>query len=135
MEHRQEVEHKHLSDQPDAKPAPTSKPDTSLSPTAPLSHKSNSVTPSDDRKIDSIPTQLKSDTENMKKSPVEIPNKDVSTKSKTKSILKREGSRRSTNRISFDPLALLLDASLEGEVDLVKKVSVQVCYNSNIPII
>ncbi|RUS83016.1 hypothetical protein EGW08_009204 [Elysia chlorotica] len=45
---------------------------------------------------------------------------------RTKSNLKKEGSRRSTNRVSFDPLALLLDASLEGELDLVKKVAVQV---------
>lgn len=45
---------------------------------------------------------------------------------RTKSNLKKEGGRRSTNRVSFDPLALLLDASLEGELDLVKKVAVQV---------
>lgn len=31
-----------------------------------------------------------------------------------------------TRRVSFDPLALLLDASLEGELDLVKKTSEQV---------
>lgn len=43
-----------------------------------------------------------------------------------KSNLKQEGIRRSSNRVSFDPLALLLDASLEGELDLVKKVAVQV---------
>lgn len=45
---------------------------------------------------------------------------------RTKSNLKRENGRKSTNRVSFDPLALLLDASLEGELDLVKKVAVQV---------
>ncbi|GFR82601.1 apoptosis-stimulating of p53 protein 1 [Elysia marginata] len=45
---------------------------------------------------------------------------------RTKSNLKKDGNRRSTNRVSFDPLALLLDASLEGELDLVKKVAVQV---------
>ena len=45
---------------------------------------------------------------------------------RTKSNLKKEGSRKSMNRVSFDPLALLLDASLEGELDLVKKVAVQV---------
>ncbi|XP_055880116.1 apoptosis-stimulating of p53 protein 1-like isoform X4 [Biomphalaria glabrata] len=43
-----------------------------------------------------------------------------------KSNLKQEGSRKSNNRVSFDPLALLLDASLEGELELVKKVAVQV---------
>ncbi|GFO35358.1 Apoptosis-stimulating of p53 protein 1 [Plakobranchus ocellatus] len=45
---------------------------------------------------------------------------------RTKSNLKKEGSRKSNNRVSFDPLALLLDASLEGELDLVRKVAVQV---------
>ncbi|CAG5121973.1 unnamed protein product, partial [Candidula unifasciata] len=43
----------------------------------------------------------------------------------TKSNLKK-GGRRSNNRVSFDPLALLLDASLEGELDLVRKVALQV---------
>nr|WKY18140.1 apoptosis-stimulating of p53 protein 1 [Onchidium reevesii] len=47
-------------------------------------------------------------------------------KRRSKSNLKKEGSRKSNNRVSFDPLALLLDASLEGELDLVKKVAVQV---------
>ncbi|XP_059159043.1 apoptosis-stimulating of p53 protein 1-like [Physella acuta] len=45
---------------------------------------------------------------------------------KSKSNLKQEGSRKSMNRVSFDPLALLLDGSLEGELELVKKVAVQV---------
>ncbi|KPM09848.1 ankyrin repeat domain containing protein 29 [Sarcoptes scabiei] len=31
-----------------------------------------------------------------------------------------------TRRVSFDPLALLLDASLEGELELVKKTANQV---------
>lgn len=48
-----------------------------------------------------------------------------------KSNLKKEGSRKSNNRVSFDPLALLLDASLEGELDLVKKVAVQVSVPNN----
>ena len=32
-------------------------------------------------------------------------------------------------RVSFDPLALLLDASLEGELELVKKTSLEVCLH------
>uniref|UniRef100_A0A0B7A191 SH3 domain-containing protein n=1 Tax=Arion vulgaris TaxID=1028688 RepID=A0A0B7A191_9EUPU len=44
----------------------------------------------------------------------------------TKSNLKKDGKRKSNNRVSFDPLALLLDASLEGELDLVRKVALQV---------
>ena len=38
-------------------------------------------------------------------------------------ILKKQGApTNSVRRVQFDPLALLLDASLEGEIDLVKKV-------------
>lgn len=33
-------------------------------------------------------------------------------------------------RVSFDPLALLLDASLEGELELVKKTATQVANPS-----
>lgn len=43
-----------------------------------------------------------------------------------KTILKGDKSRKSLNRVSFDPLALLLDASLEGELDLVKKSAAEV---------
>ncbi|KAK7473670.1 hypothetical protein BaRGS_00035067 [Batillaria attramentaria] len=43
-----------------------------------------------------------------------------------KTILKGEKSRKSMNRVSFDPLALLLDASLEGELELVKKSAAEV---------
>nr|XP_006824150.1 PREDICTED: apoptosis-stimulating of p53 protein 1-like [Saccoglossus kowalevskii] len=40
-----------------------------------------------------------------------------------KSILKkREAKKTASNRVSFDPLALLLDASLEGEFLLVRKI-------------
>lgn len=46
-----------------------------------------------------------------------------SLKNKDKLVTKKKTLGR---RVSFDPLALLLDASLEGELDLVKKTSVQV---------
>ncbi|KAI2806018.1 hypothetical protein BLOT_005029 [Blomia tropicalis] len=54
------------------------------------------------------------------------------TKSKRmKGSLKNQDSNRKAKlplgrRVSFDPLALLLDASLEGELELVKKTSIQV---------
>lgn len=35
---------------------------------------------------------------------------------------------RKSRRVSFDPLALLLDASLEGELELVKKTALEVCF-------
>lgn len=38
--------------------------------------------------------------------------------------------RNKSRRVSFDPLALLLDASLEGELDLVKKTALEVANPS-----
>lgn len=40
------------------------------------------------------------------------------------------GKPKLTRRVSFDPLALLLDASLEGELELVKKTAMQVANPS-----
>ena len=45
---------------------------------------------------------------------------------KKKSNLKNTNGRKNGNRVSFDPLALLLDASLEGELELVKRCATQV---------
>ncbi|XP_074604726.1 uncharacterized protein LOC141858019 [Brevipalpus obovatus] len=49
--------------------------------------------------------------------------------SKTKSSLKSEqskGHERLKRKVSFDPMALLLDAALEGELDLIKKTASQI---------
>ncbi|KAK9870749.1 hypothetical protein WA026_009711 [Henosepilachna vigintioctopunctata] len=43
-----------------------------------------------------------------------------------KGNLKQNGKQNLSRRVSFDPLALLLDASLEGELELVKKTASQV---------
>lgn len=43
-----------------------------------------------------------------------------------KGNLKQTGKQNLSRRVSFDPLALLLDASLEGELELVKKTATQV---------
>lgn len=43
-----------------------------------------------------------------------------------KGNLKQGGKAPLARRVSFDPLALLLDASLEGELELVKKTATQV---------
>lgn len=43
-----------------------------------------------------------------------------------KGNLKGQGSMRVSRRVSFDPLALLLDAALEGELELVKKIATEV---------
>lgn len=50
-----------------------------------------------------------------------------------KGILKTGKTYKEKRNIEFDPLALLLDAALEGELDLVKKsaqkVSIAICKN------
>ena len=43
-----------------------------------------------------------------------------------KTNIKNKNSQKSSKRVSFDPLALLLDASLEGELELVKTTARQV---------
>ncbi|XP_060077098.1 apoptosis-stimulating of p53 protein 2-like [Ylistrum balloti] len=43
-----------------------------------------------------------------------------------KTNLKSRNAKKSGNRVSFDPLALLLDSSLEGELELVKRCASQV---------
>jgi uncharacterized protein YqgV (UPF0045/DUF77 family) len=45
---------------------------------------------------------------------------------KTCVLKHQEGSSRKTSRVSFNPLALLLDAAMEGDLDLVKRVITQV---------
>ncbi|XP_044747799.1 apoptosis-stimulating of p53 protein 2 isoform X2 [Coccinella septempunctata] len=47
-----------------------------------------------------------------------------------KGNLKQSGKQNLSRRVSFDPLALLLDASLEGELELVKKTATQVANPS-----
>ena len=62
---------------------------------------------------------------------ISLPVKKVTPKlrsDRVKGILKRQGApRNNERRVQFDPLALLLDASLEGELDLVKRVIDKVC--------
>lgn len=55
------------------------------------------------------------------------------TRFRSKSNLKQSGSdRERKRRVSFDPLALLLDAALEGELELVKKTAAQVSARNNL---
>lgn len=49
-----------------------------------------------------------------------------SSKWMKKGNLKTKGSAKNPHRVSFDPLALLLDAALEGELELVKKTTKEV---------
>lgn len=61
------------------------------------------------------------------------PEVDTDSNAKTEVIRRKKGNLKSTTgkanlsrRVSFDPLALLLDASLEGELELVKKTAKEV---------
>lgn len=45
---------------------------------------------------------------------------------RTRSSMNDHGKTKLARRVSFDPLALLLDASLEGELELVRKTTMQV---------
>ncbi|CAJ0938844.1 unnamed protein product, partial [Mesorhabditis belari] len=68
-----------------------------------------------DAATDEESTETKSDEESTKNMEIEIaPEKKV-----IKGILRPLGLKKEPRRIEFDPLALLLDAALEGEMDLV----------------
>lgn len=56
----------------------------------------------------------------------EGPKRSPTTKLPGKSLLKHLGSKNHSRRVTFDPLALLLDASLEGELGLVMKTAHEV---------
>lgn len=56
----------------------------------------------------------------------EVPKKSLTSKLPGKSLLKITGSKKHSRRVTFDPLALLLDASLEGELGLVMKTAQEV---------
>lgn len=65
--------------------------------------------------------------------------KEASKPKRLKGSLKSYDSNRSMKmplgrRVSFDPLALLLDASLEGELELVKKTAHQVSFSLILPL-
>lgn len=50
-------------------------------------------------------------------------------------ILKKPNETKPRRNVCFDPLALLLDASLEGELDLVKKTSAEVSLTMKITVV
>lgn len=79
--------------------------------------------------VDSVKDNTKvtkdEDTEKSATVTIEVKSSDPPVKKKTN--LKSGTSKKSGNRVSFDPLALLLDASLEGELDLVRRCAHQVC--------
>ncbi|XP_064600182.1 apoptosis-stimulating of p53 protein 1-like isoform X2 [Liolophura sinensis] len=60
------------------------------------------------------------------KAPIVIETNKVKHRLKTNLKEKSSSNRSSNKRVSFDPLALLLDASLEGELELVRKTATEV---------
>ena len=61
----------------------------------------------------------------LSRSPV-ISNRSSTGKGQVRGILKKECGPKKTIRVRFDPLALLLDASLEGEFELVRRIMPEV---------
>lgn len=55
------------------------------------------------------------------------PHSAVDVVKRMRSSMNEHGKTKLARRVSFDPLALLLDASLEGELELVRKTTMQVC--------
>lgn len=86
------------------------------SPTENISMNSSSLSPdSTDRSISSDAEQLS-----------DRPAVGAALRRVKKGNLKTKGAAKNPRRVSFDPLALLLDAALEGELELVKKTAKEV---------
>lgn len=108
--------------------------------TKPLQHSNNSPSSCDvtDRAIPSESSETSSEdqsdknmcvpgiTEQVNTVDLSNANGDVVSRRVKKGNLKQSGKVNLSRRVSFDPLALLLDASLEGELELVKKTATQV---------
>ncbi|XP_033218886.1 putative uncharacterized protein DDB_G0271606 isoform X2 [Belonocnema kinseyi] len=74
-----------------------------------------------------IENKIKMKSDKDRKPEVEFESKPTETTRRKKGNLKSTtGKANLSRRVSFDPLALLLDASLEGEVELVKKTAKEV---------
>ena len=86
----------------------------------------------DDSNVVNIEDKLKAKLDKNRRSETEVVNKP------DEAICRKKGNLKSTTgkvnlsrRVSFDPLALLLDASLEGELELVKKTAMEVANPSS----
>lgn len=89
-----------------------------------LDNKGNVVEVLDSSKENSKPDTTEEVPDKVENVKIEV--KSSEPKIKKKSNLKPSGAKKHKNRVSFDPLALLLDASLEGELDLVRRCAHQV---------
>ncbi|KAK4886337.1 hypothetical protein RN001_002608 [Aquatica leii] len=79
----------------------------------------------DKDEVDKVPTEEVDNLKEKQKEDSKHINDNVVRRCK-KGNLKQTGKANLSRRVSFDPLALLLDASLEGELELVKKTAGQV---------
>ncbi|KAK5643544.1 hypothetical protein RI129_007389 [Pyrocoelia pectoralis] len=82
-----------------------------------------------DKSIDEVDKISLEDNDSVKEKDVKDESKsinDIVIRRCRKGNLKQNGKANLSRRVSFDPLALLLDASLEGELELVKKTAGQV---------
>lgn len=79
-----------------------------------------------------IDDKIKMQSDKDRKSEVEFESKPAEVTRRKKGNLKSTtGKANLSRRVSFDPLALLLDASLEGELELVKKTAKEVSNPSS----
>ncbi|KAI4501055.1 hypothetical protein M0802_003858 [Mischocyttarus mexicanus] len=74
--------------------------------------------------------KLKSDTERRLELDIDVKTSEVMRRKKG-NLKSSTGKANLSRRVSFDPLALLLDASLEGELELVKKTAKEVANPSS----
>lgn len=79
-----------------------------------------------------IEDKTKGEKESERRSDMDIDEKSSEVTRRKKGNLKSSsGKANLSRRVSFDPLALLLDASLEGELELVKKTAKEVANPSS----
>lgn len=81
--------------------------------------------------IDDKPTKMKSDSELLGTEDVDGGKISEVMRRKKGNLKSSTGKVNLSRRVSFDPLALLLDASLEGELELVKKTAKEVANPSS----
>ena len=80
--------------------------------------------------VDNNNVESKTDNSNEQQTTTETDNVHIVVRRAKKGNLKAGASSKVARRVSFDPLALLLDASLEGELELVRKTATQVSIDN-----
>ncbi|XP_023297816.2 apoptosis-stimulating of p53 protein 1 isoform X1 [Lucilia cuprina] len=94
------------------------------------SHSPNTLSPQSQSSVDEPDRSENTNSPQEKSSPDSLKRRMRSLSAGNASSNANNGKPKLTRRVSFDPLALLLDASLEGELELVKKTAMQVANPS-----